>query len=96
MSSAGDAEQVFDLLGDLVGARRGQVDLVDDRDDLQVVVERQVEVGQRLRLDALGGVDHQHRAFARLQRPADLVGEVDVAGRVDQVDLVGLAVLGAV
>ena len=31
-----------------------------------------------------------------LQRPRDLVGEVDVAGRVDEVELVGLAVAGGV
>ena len=52
---------------------------------VQVAVQRQVQVGQRLRLDALGGVDQQHRALARLQRARHLVGEVDVAGRVDQV-----------
>ena len=46
----------------------------------------------RLRLDALRGVDDQQRALARGQRARDLVGEVDVAGRVDQVQLVGLAV----
>ena len=66
-----------------VGGR--QVDLVEHRDDRQVAVQRQVQVGQRLRLDALGGVDQQHRALAGLQRPGHLVGEVDVAGRVDQV-----------
>ncbi len=47
---------------------------------VQVAVQRQVQVGQRLRLDALGGVDQQHRALAGLQRARHLVGEVDVAG----------------
>ena len=53
---------------------------------VQVVLERQVEVGQRLRLDALRGVDEQHRALAGGQRPGHLVGEVDVARGVDQVE----------
>ncbi len=48
--------------------------------------QREVDVGERLGLDALGGVDHQDRALAGLERAADLVGEVDVAGRVDQVE----------
>ena len=43
-------------------------------------LEREVEVGQRLRLDALRGVDEQDRALAGLERPRHLVGEVDVAG----------------
>ena len=40
----------------------GQVDLVEDRDDLQVVLHREVQVGQRLRLDALSGVDEASTA----------------------------------
>ena len=71
-----------------VGLR--QVDLVDDRDDLEVVLDREVGVRERLRLDPLRRVDDEERALARLQRPRDLVGEVDVAGRVDQVELVAL------
>ena len=53
-----------------------------------------VDIGQRLRLDALRRVDHQQRAFARGEAPRHFIGEVDVAGRVHQVELVGLAVRG--
>ena len=76
----------------LVRLRARQIDLVDDRDDLEVVVDGEIRVGQRLRLDALRGVDEQQRAFARGQRPRHLVREVDVPGRVDQVQDVLLAV----
>ena len=55
-------------------------------------LERQVDVGERLGLDALGGVDDEDRALAGLEGVADLVGEVDVAGRVDEVEAVGQAV----
>ena len=68
-----------------LGAR--QVDLVEDRDHLEVVVDREVGVGDRLRLDALARVDDQQRAFAGGERARHLVGEVDVARRVDQVEL---------
>ena len=78
------------------GSADGQIDLVDDRDDFEVVVQREVGVGQRLRLDALGSVDHQQRAFAGLQAARNLVGKIDVAGRVDQVELVEIAVVGVV
>ena len=69
------------------------LDLVEDRDDLMIVVERLVNVGERLGLDALRGVDHQQRAFTGSQRTRHLVGEVDVTGRVHQVEDVVLAVL---
>ena len=74
------------------GSALGRSILLMTGDDLEVVLDGQVDVGQRLGLDALGGVDHQQRAFAGGQRARDLVGEVDVAGRVDQVELVHLAV----
>ena len=76
-------------LGD-VGGR--QVDLVEHGDDLEVVVDGEIGVGHRLRLDALRGVDHEDGALAGGQRARDLVGEIDVAGCVDQVELVGRAV----
>ena len=74
------------------GVRVGEVDLVDDRDHLEVIVERLVDVGERLRLDALGGIDDQQRALARGERSRHLVGEVDVARGVDEIQLVGDAV----
>ena len=78
------------------GSALGEVDLVQDRDQLEPGVDRQVGVRERLRLDALCGVDHQQAALAGGERARDLVVEVDVAGGVDQVQLVGLAVAGRV
>ncbi len=60
-----------------VGVR--QVDLVDDRDELEALLLGEVDVGHRLRLDALRGIDDEQRAFARGQRARDFVGEVHVA-----------------
>ena len=91
-----DADDVLDLLADAVGLGGGEVDLVEDGDDLVAGVDRLVDVGQRLRLDALGGVDDEERAFDGAHRAGDLVGEVDVAGGVDEVEDVGLAVVGRV
>ena len=75
------------------GSRAGQIDLVDDRDDLEIVLDSEVGVRERLRFDALRRVDHQQRAFARGERSRDFVGEIDVARRVDQIEDVGLPVL---
>ena len=84
------AEQLRHLERRAVGVGRGKVDLVDDGDDLELVLDREVRVRERLRLDPLRGVDDQHGALARLQRARDLVGEVDMSRRVDQVQLVAL------
>ena len=81
---------------DAVGLGGGEVDLVEDGDDLVAGVDRLVDVGERLRLDALAGVDDEERALDGAHRAGDLVGEVDVAGGVDEVEDVGLAVASRV
>ena len=86
----GHPEDLLDLGRVAVGIGGRQVDLVEGGDDLQVVLEGLVGVGQGLGLDALGRVDEQHHPLAGGQAAADLVAEVDVAGRVDQVDGVAL------
>jgi hypothetical protein len=63
----GAADDVGELGGVLLRLGGRQVDLVEHRDDRQVVLERQPQVGQRLRLDALRGVDQQHGPLAGRQ-----------------------------
>ena len=59
----------------------------------QPLSDGQVGVGHGLGLDALGGIDDQERPLAGGQGPGDLVVEVHVAGRVDEVEHVRLAVV---
>jgi len=95
-AGAGEADHLLDLAPHQLGVGGGEVDLVDDRDDLQVVLDGQVDVGQGLGLDPLGGVDDQDRPLAGGQGARHLVGEVHVTGSVDQVELVGAPVPGRV
>ena len=73
-----------------------QIDLVDDGNNFEAVIDRKVGVGEGLRFDSLRSIDHEQRAFARRQRARDFVGKIHVAGRVDQVELVRLAVVRGV
>ena len=77
-----------------VGGR--QVDLIEHRQNLQVVLHGEIGVGQSLGLHALGGVHHQHGALAGRQGPGHLIVEVHMARGVDEVQLVDLSVLGLV
>ena len=90
------SDHLLDLLAHPLGLGHRQVDLVDHRNQLEIVVQRQVGVGQRLRLDALRGVHHQQRPLAGLQAARHFVAEIHVPRRVDQVQLIQFAVLGAV
>ena len=83
-----EPEHLGDLVPRALHVRRGEVDLVDDRDDLEAAVVRQVEVGEGLCLHPLGRIDDQDGSLAGGERPRDLVGEVDVAGGIDEVERV--------
>ena len=91
-----DADDILDLFGNAVTFGRGQVDLVEDGHDFVIRVDGLVDVGERLRLHPLGAVDDQKRAFDRAHGAGDLVSEVDVAGRVDEVEDIRLPILGGV
>lgn len=56
---------------DLLHVRGQEVDLVDHRDDLQVVFHGQIEIGQGLGLDPLGGVDEEEDPFTGGQGTGD-------------------------
>ena len=62
------------------------IHLVDEREPRHVVLVRLAPDGLALGLDALAGAEDHHAAVEHPKAPLDLGGEVDVAGRVDQVD----------
>jgi hypothetical protein len=62
------------------------VHLVDEADARDVVLVGLAPDRLGLGLDAGDGVEHRDRAVEHAQRALDLDGEVDVAGRVDDVD----------
>ena len=59
-------------------------------------VEGVIDIRQRLRLDPLASIDHQKGALACGEGARHLVSEVHVAGRVHEVEDIGLSVLGFV
>ena len=58
------ADQLSELFRVFVGLRGGEIDLVEDRDDLKSRVDCQVEVGEGLGLDALSGVHQKQNTVA--------------------------------
>ena len=64
------------------------VHLVDEADARHAVLVGLAPHRLRLRLDARHGVEHGDRAVEHAQRALDFDREVDVAGRVDDVDAV--------
>jgi len=60
--------------------------------DFDVLLDRGIAVRHRLRLHALARIHHEQGALACCERARDFIGEIDVPGRIDQVEVVGPAV----
>ena len=69
-----------------IGSLRLAVHLVDEGHDRDVAQPADLEQLERLRLDALGGVQHHDRRIDRGQRAVGVLAEVLVARRVEQVE----------
>ena len=80
------AEPVDHRLHALIEVRADPVHLVDVGDPRHVVLVGLAPDGLGLGLDAGDGVEQRDRAVEHAQRALDLDREVDVAGRVDDVD----------
>ena len=91
-----NGENLLHLLQTHIHVRCGKVDFVNDRDDMQIMLHRQIHVGDRLRLNPLRGVDHKQCTVARGKRTADLVSKVHMPRSVDQIEFVFNVVGGGV
>ncbi len=91
-----ESDDFLDLGANALGLGGGQVDFINDGNNFEIMVEREVGIGEGLGLNALGGIDYEQCAFAGLQTAGNFIGEIDVAGRVDQVELIPVAVVGFV
>ena len=74
----------------------GQVNFVDDRDDGQVVFQREQDIADGLRFHPLRGIHEQQRAFTRGQATRDFIREIHMAGRVDEVEFINPPIRRAV
>ena len=80
------AELALDLVHQLQRLPHLAVHLVDEGDDRRVARAADLDQPARLRLDAVGRVDHHQRRVDRGQHAVGVFREVLVAGRVEQVD----------
>ncbi len=91
-----EADHGLNLFADTLRLGRRQIDFIDYRNNLQVVMQREIGIGESLSFHALRGVHHQQRAFASLQTARNLIRKIDVPGRIDQIQLIHFAVVGAI
>ena len=89
-----EAEALLHLGEHLIHAGVDEIDLVDHRHDCQIEIDRGIGVGHGLGLDPLKRVDQQHGPLAAGKAAGNLVVEIDVAGGVDEVELIDFPLVG--
>ena len=77
---------LLDEVHQLERRQPGTVPLVDHRDHRDAAQRADLEELEGLRLEPLAGVDQHHRGVDRGQHAVGVLGEVAVAGGVDEVD----------
>ncbi len=92
----GNGKDVLDLLGHPINVGARQVHLVDHGYDIQSLGIRKLCVGQSLSLDSLRRIDQKQGAFASRKTSGNFIGEINVTGRVDQVEQVFFSILGQI
>ena len=62
------------------------INFIDYGDNLQIIVERQIEVGDGLCLHPLCGIHNEQAPLARRNRARHLIGEVNVSRSINQIE----------
>ncbi len=87
------AQHLDDLVFRVFDVCLGQVYFIDNGQRFEVVFQGEIEVAHRLSFYALGSVHQEDGAFAGSQSAGHFVGKVHVAGRVDQIQNIVLALI---
>ena len=86
-------DHILNFLHHPLRFRAGQVYLIDHRNDVKIMVQGQVYIGQGLGLNPLGGIHHQHGPIAGRQGTADFIVKVHMSRGVNQVQNIFLPIL---
>ena len=78
-----EAEHAFQLVEQVDGVERGAVAFVHERKHGDAATFADFEELARLRLDALGGVDHHESGIYGGEHPVGVFGEILVTGSVE-------------
>ncbi len=82
------------LLDDLFGVAAGAVHLVDEGNTRHAVAAHLAVDRERLSLHAANGAEHEDRPVKHAEAALDFDSEIDVAGRIDEIDVEAIPLHG--
>ncbi len=90
------ADHILNLVLHPLRLCAGQIYLIDYRKYIQVMIQGQINIGQRLRLDSLGSIHHQDGPVTGSQTAAHFIVKIHMAGRINQVKDIFVAIFGLI
>ena len=81
-----DSDHIFNLFFYTFRLCAWQIDLVDDRHNIQIMVECQIDIRKCLCLNSLCRINDKNRSIAGCQASGYLIVEIDMSRCVDQVE----------
>ncbi len=91
-----ELKNFLELTDSFVQVDVSDIDLVNDRHDLKIIIDRQIIIGHSLRLNTLRCINDQQRPFTGFQRLLNLIGKIYMSGSIDQIEQIFLAILGLI
>ncbi len=79
------AQDILNFLSDQLRPGTGQINLVDDGDDIQIMLHGQINIGQGLCLNPLCGIHHEDGSLTGSEASGNLIGKVHMPGCINQV-----------
>ena len=79
------AEQIHDFCRDARHVASRQIDLINHRNNFQILLECEINVCERLSLNTLRCIDDKNRAFNSLKTTGNLIRKINVARGVDEI-----------
>ena len=88
-----DSDNILYLRNNPVRLRTWKVNFVNDRHNLQIMVQGQINVRQRLCLNPLCGIDHQNCSLTGSKAPAHFIIKIHMSRCINQVENIFFSVL---
>ena len=91
-----DSDDVLNLSHHTFRLRTWQIDLIQYGKYVQIMIQRQIDIGQRLGFDSLRGIHHKNSAVTGRQTPGHLIVKIYMARRIDHIENIFFSILGLV
>ena len=91
-----NADNILDLLNYPLRIGSREIYLVENRKYFEISIKGKVHVGKSLGFDPLGRINHQQTPFTGGKRAGNLIGKVNMAGGIDQIENIGSAIISRV